>query len=519
MLDVKSGAGKVFLVGAGAGDPGLLTLKGKECLEVADVVVYDWLASNQLLSYVRPGAELIYAGKQANKHTLTQDEINQVLVDKALEGKVVTRLKGGDPYIFGRGGEEAEYCLRYGVPFEVVPGITSAISGPAYAGIPLTHRGYASSVAIVTGHEDPNKDVSALTWAKLATATDTLVFLMGMGNLAKITEKLQEHGRPAETPIALVRWGTTTKQEVLEGTLSTIVAKVAATGFKAPAVIVVGEVVKLRPTLRWWEDKPLFGRRIIVTRARAQASDLSDALRALGAEAVEYPVIKIEAPDSYEPLDNAIKSLDQGYDWIIFTSVNGVEAFLQRLFVLGRDIRALGQAHLAAVGTATAAALENRGLRVDFIPEEYRAEGLLAGFPADQVRGKQILIPRALEARTILPEELKRRGAQVLEVPAYKTVLDAADAPSLVAQLQAGLIDAVTFTSSSTVKNFLTLLKQGGGQIRLLEEVTIACIGPITSETAKTKGLKVDLEAEEYTIPGLVQALVTHYAQEKGKCK
>lgn len=511
MLEFKRGTGKVFLVGAGAGDPGLLTIKGKECLEAADVVVYDWLASDQLLSYVRPNAELIYVGKQANNHTMRQEEINRVLVDKALEGKIVTRLKGGDPYIFGRGGEEAQFCLEHGIKFEVVPGITSAISGPAYAGIPLTHRGVASSLAIVTGHEDPRKKSSAINWDKLATATDTLVFLMGMSNLSNIVGQLIKHGRPASTPIGLVRWGTTTRQEVLEGTLADIVEQVEKRNFKAPAVIVVGEVVRLRPVLRWFEDKPLFGKRIVVTRARAQASELSEELSALGADAVEYPVIKIAPPESFDPLDEAIDGLDQGYDWIVFTSVNGVESFLARLFLKGKDIRALGRAKLAAIGTATAQALEIRGLRVDYIPEEYRAEGLLAGFPQEEVQGKKILIPRAMEARTILPEELAKRGGQVYEVPAYQTVLDTHEAVELVEQLKNGEIDVVTFTSSSTVKNFLSLVEKGGGDVELLKKTTIACIGPITAETAKGAGVQVDLEAQEYTIHGLVQALVQHY--------
>ncbi|MBO8126301.1 MAG: uroporphyrinogen-III C-methyltransferase, partial [Firmicutes bacterium] len=460
-----------------------------------------------------PDAELIYVGKQANRHTMTQDQINEVLVEKALEGKIVTRLKGGDPYIFGRGGEEAEYCRKHGVKFEVVPGITSAISAPAYAGIPLTHRGYASSVSIITGHEDPTKETSALNWEKLATATDTLVFLMGMSNLAKIVEKLITYGRPADTPVALVRWGTTTKQEVLEGTLETIVEKVQSTGFKSPAIIVVGEVVKLRPTLRWFEDKPLFGKRIVVTRARAQASALTERLMSLGAEPLECPTIKISEPDSYEPVDAAIEGLAQGYDWIVFTSVNGVEYFLDRLFVKGKDIRALGEAKLAAIGTATAGALRRRGLRVDFIPTEYRAEGLLAGFPTEEVSGKKVLIPRALEARTILPEELKRRGAKVLEVPVYKTVLDESEGETLVRELSQGQVDAITFTSSSTVKNFLTLLTKAGGSLDLIKGVTIACIGPITAETTRAAGISVDLEADEYTIDGLVESLIEYFAQ------
>ncbi len=511
MLEFEAGVGKVFLVGAGAGDPGLITVKGKDCLQQADVVVYDYLANQKLLAYARPDAELIYVGKMANRHTLTQDEINQVLVEKAQAGKLVCRLKGGDPYVFGRGGEEAEFCLRHGIKFEVVPGITSAISAPAYAGIPVTHRGIASSVSIVTGHEDPTKETSAINWEKLATATDTLIFLMGVTNLPQIVAELVNNGRDPQTPVALVRWGTTPRQEVLEGTLADIVEKVKAANFKAPAIIVVGEVVSLRPTLRWFEDKPLFGKRIIVTRARAQASELTERLMALGAEPLEYPSIKIVEPDSYAPVDAAIRQLATGFDWIIFTSVNGVNAFIERLFVTGCDIRSLGQAKLAAIGKATADGLRSRGLRVDFVPNEYVAESLLSGFPESEVRGQKVLIPRALEARTILPDELRKRGAEVLEVPVYKTIRDDSAGDKLLAELVEGLVDCVTFTSSSTVKNFLALLAKAGGGLDLIKDVTVACIGPITTQTAIEAGIEVDVEAAEYTIDGLVQALVAFY--------
>ncbi|MDI3280873.1 MAG: uroporphyrinogen-III C-methyltransferase [Bacillota bacterium] len=516
------GRGKVFLVGAGPGDPGLLTLRGRQCLERADVVVYDRLANERLLSYARSDAELIYVGKAANRHALPQEEINLLLVQKASEDKVVVRLKGGDPYIFGRGGEEAEVLRRHGIPFEEVPGVTSAVAAPAYAGIPLTHRGYASSLAIVTGHEDPTKGESSLRWEKLATATDTLVFLMGMENLEQIAEKLLAYGRPASAPVALVRWGTTADQEVLVGELGTIARRAAEQNFTSPAIIVVGEVVRLRSLLNWFEEKPLFGRRILVTRSRAQASALSDLLAELGAEPVEFPAIEIAPPESYAPLDEAIERLSS-YHWVIFTSSNGVDAFLQRLLEKGRDARALGGRKLAAIGPGTAAALRRWGLQADYAPaEEFRAEGILAGFPAAEVAGRRFLLPRAAEARDVLPRRLAEQGARVDEVTAYRTVpARSGHQREAVRQLlEEGKIAAVTFTSSSTVRNFLQLLGEGGGGgewRRLLAGVVVACIGPITAETARQAGLTVHVEAEEYTIPGLVRALVRYFEQSKVK--
>ncbi|MGE5576256.1 MAG: uroporphyrinogen-III C-methyltransferase [Syntrophothermus sp.] len=508
----RTQTGKIFLVGAGPGDPGLLTLRGKECIEKADVVVFDRLASDKLLEFARPGAEMIYVGKQSSNHTVPQDEINEILVRKALEGKTVTRLKGGDPYIFGRGGEEAEYARRNGIEFEVVPGVTSAIAGPAYAGIPLTHRGYASSVAIVTGHEDPAKEVSSINWKNLSTATDTIVFLMGMENLAGIVENLKAHGRKPTTPVALVRWGTTVAQETLTGTLDTIVDLAAARHFGSPALIVVGEVVNLRPVLNWFEQKPLFGKRVVVTRSRAQASILSDALREYGAEAIEFPTIEIAPPPSFDGLDAAINRLGE-YDWVIFTSVNGVEAFITRLRDLGRDIRALAGCKLAAIGSQTAAALEARGLRVEFVPSEYRAEAIISGLSDADLRGKRVLLPRAKEAREVLARDLTAQGAQVDDVTAYVTVTggQAARAAELREMFAKGKIHVVTFTSSSTVRNFVKLM--GVEDIAgLLQTVTVACIGPITADTARELGLHVDIMAGEYTINGLVEALAAHFA-------
>ena len=391
--------GLVSLVGAGPGDPGLLTLRGAEVLAAADVVVYDYLANPALLAHVRPEAERIYVGKQAGCHTLSQDQINALLVERGLLGQRVARLKGGDPFVFGRGGEEALALARAGVPFEVIPGVTSALAAPAYAGIPVTHRGLSSSFAVVTGHEDPAKELSAIDWARLATGVDTLIFLMGVGNLPNITERLLAHGRPAETPAATVRWGTRPGQQTVTGTLADIADEVRLADLRPPAVTVIGEVAALRETLRWFEDRPLFGQRVLVTRARTQASVLSARLRALGAEAIELPTIRIVPPADWGPLDRAIESLT-AYDWIVFASVNGVRFFWERLTEADLDARALGAVKLAAIGPITASELETHGLRADYTPPTYVAEAIASGL--GDVRNQRILLPCADIARPAL---------------------------------------------------------------------------------------------------------------------
>lgn len=502
--------GTVYLVGAGPGDYRLITLKGLQCIQEADVIVHDRLADPRLLSFAKPDVELVYVGKESSLHTMRQEEINQVLVDQAKAGNRVLRLKGGDPYVFGRGGEEAIFCLQHGVPFEEVPGITSAIAVPAYAGIPVTHRGIASSFSVITGHEDPAKTETSICWQSLATATDTLVFLMGMENLAHITKRLVENGRPITTPAAVIRWGTKPEQEVLVGTLENIEQLVREHNFKPPAIIIVGEVVKLREQLRWFDSRLLFGKRIVVTRARAQASDLIELLEEHGAECLQYPTIVIEELDDYREIDAAIAELNT-YQWIVFTSVNGVDHFYKRLAHAGKDSRALGQAKIAAIGSQTAEALTKQGIKPDFVPTEFRAEGLLAGFAAD-LTGVRILIPRAEEAREILPEELGKRGADVNVVPVYRTAITMDEADSLVQALQAGRVDAITFTSSSTVKNFLHIL-EGQAVEQLTKDIIIAAIGPITADTAKAAGLRVDVVAREYTIKGLTEVLVESLAK------
>jgi uroporphyrinogen III methyltransferase/synthase len=498
--------GKVYLVGSGPGDPKLISIKGMECIKEADVIVYDRLASPRLLDMAKSGAELIYVGKKAAQHMLEQDQINQLLVDKAKEGKIIARLKGGDPFIFGRGGEEAIILVENNIPFEIISGISSAYSVPAYAGIPVTHRGITSTVAFITGHEDPTKDETDIDWEKISTGVGTLVFLMGVHNLPKIVQQLLKYGRAENTPIALIRWGTLPKQEILVGTLKDIIEKIDKANFKPPAVIIVGDVINLRNKLKWFENKPLFGKHILVTRSRSQASELADLLEKNGAEPIEFPTIKIVPPENFDQLDSAIENLGK-YNWLIFTSANGVDFFFERLKFLGKDLRELKGIRIAAIGPATAKKLENLNLLIDYVPKEYKAEAVIEGFKKFGVSGLNILIPRAEVAREILPDQLREMGANVDVVTAYKTVMDHSKVDKVKKMLLQGKIDIVTFTSSSTVKNFTKLLKDLDLK-KLLEKVAIACIGPITAETARNLGLKVDIEAKEYTIHGLVEAII-----------
>ena len=500
--------GKVYLIGAGPGDYRLLTLKACDCLKQADTVVYDRLADARILQYAPQDAEYIYVGKASSQHTMTQDKICQLLVDLAKEGKTVVRLKGGDPFVFGRGGEEALLLQENDLPFEIVPGVTSAISVPAYAGIPVTHRGIAASFAVVTGHEDPTKDNSDINWQQLATATDTVVFLMGVANLPKITAKLMENGRSGDTPVAIIRWGTKAQQQVWASTVAEAAEMAKREQIKPPCIFLVGNVVKLREKLAWFDNpqlKPLFGKRILVTRSRAQASRLTAGLEDLGADCLEAPAIRIQPPaDNYAALDKAIGSLAD-FDWIIYTSANGVEHFFIRLSEAGLDSRSLCGKKICAIGSATAQALEKHGIKADIVPKEYRAEGILSAMYGKLKEGDKVLLPRAAEARSILPEELKRQGADVVVATAYETVAGEADGMALSEELANGSIDAVTFTSSSTVKNLLKLL--GDNAPELLKNVKIAAIGPITAETCKQNGLQVTVQAQEYTIDGLIQAV------------
>ena len=509
---MKKSSGHVYLVGAGPGDPGLISVKGKACIEKADVLVYDFLAASSLLAYAREGAECIYVGKKGGDHTLKQHKINDLLVEKGSAGLVVTRLKGGDPFIFGRGGEEVEALIEAGISFEIVPGVTSAVAASAYAGIPLTHRKYTSTVAFVTGHEDPEKASSRIDWQALATGIGTLVFFMGVKNLPNIVQQLTRHGMSAETMIALIRWGTTTRQQTVTGTLGDIVEKIAAAGLKSPAIIVVGDVVELRETMQWFEKKPLMGKRMVVTRAREQASDLLQLLNDAGADCLECPTIQIAPPDDWEPLDRAIQHLSD-FQWLVFTSVNGVKFFFKRLFELGKDVRALHHIKTACIGPATEQGLRRFGLTCDILPESYRAESVVEAFKKQEIAGKKILLPRASEARFILPKELSNMGAKVDEIPVYVTRIADDNKTTLLDRLADQRIDCITFTSSSTVKNFKQLIPETSFK-QLMAPVTVACIGPITADTARELGFDVHLVADTYTIPGLVDVLIAHFKND-----
>ncbi|NBD25896.1 uroporphyrinogen-III C-methyltransferase [Paenibacillus glycinis] len=513
MIDLLTGKskGKVYLVGAGPGDPKLITIRGMECIRACDVIVYDRLASPRLLRYLKPDAEKIYVGKLPDRHTMKQEDINQLLVDLAIQGKIVTRLKGGDPTIFGRVGEEAELLRQHEIEFDIVPGITSAIAVPAYAGIPVTHRDLASSLSIITGHESPDKLDHSIHWDKVTLATGTLVFLMGVAKIGYIAEQLIKNGKPATTPVALVRWGTRVEQRTVTGTLETIEAIVNAANFKPPAVIVVGDVVLQREKLNWYERKPLFGTRVLVTRARSQSSDLCDRIEELGGEACEFPVIAtrpISEPTAIAQADAALADAD-GYDWIMFTSVNGVDYFFDRLKKLRVDIRQFHRARIAAVGPRTAEALEQRGVIVDALPVKFQADDLLVGLTDRLEPGMRVLLPRGDLARDVLPRELKARGLLPVEIDVYETVIAQDQDEAVLEQLREGSVHVITFASSSTVTNLLEVLRRMGVEqpLELLRNVDIACIGPVTAQTAAEAGLTVTIQPEHATIDGLIAAI------------
>jgi uroporphyrinogen III methyltransferase/synthase len=482
-----------------------------DCLRQAEVIIYDYLANEQLLELAPPEAERIYVGKKAGAHALSQDKINSLLVEKG-RSSLVVRLKGGDPFIFGRGGEEAQVLAVAGIDFEIVPGVTSAISVPAYAGIPLTHRELASSVAFVTGHEMAEKEDSAIHWDKLATGVGTLVFLMGVKNLKKIASNLMAAGRAAETPVAVIRWGTSSEQQTITGRLENIAQATEDAGITPPAIIVVGEVVGLRDQLNWFELRTLFGKTIVVTRAREQASDFRTLLEERGAHCLEFPTIQVVPPTSWTPLDNAIGQLAD-YDWVIFTSVNGVRFFFERLQEQGKDGRALHGIKLGAIGPKTGATIVERGLRPDLIPPEYRAEAVIDALGKDEVSGKKFLLPRAAKAREILPEKLEEMGGKVDVVTAYETVRPPGKAEEVRRLLQKGEIACITFTSSSTVDNFAAMFPDDNLPA-LVGDAAVASIGPITAETAGGYGLEVDIIPEEYTIEALTASIVEYFSKE-----
>lgn len=505
-------SGKVYLVGAGPGDPGLLTLKGKECLEQADVVLYDYLANPVLLQYAPATAQRLYIGRRGRGQYQDQADINRLLIERAKEGHVVVRLKGGDPFVFGRGGEEAEAMAAAGVEFEIVSGVTAAVAVPAYAGIPVTHRTLASTVTFVTGHEDPTKPETLLEWPKLANVSGTLVFMMGMKNLPSIVAHLLAEGRSSDQPVAAIRWGTKADQKTIVGTLADIVEKTEAAQLEPPTVIVVGEVVRLRGQLNWFETKPLFGKRIVLTRAQEQAREFSQLLAAYGAEPVEVPTIQIVPPASWQALDDAISRLGT-YQWLIFTSVNGVGPFMDRLHAAGKDARALANLRICAIGPRTAQELKTYGLTADLVPTEFQAEGVIASLAQVGIRGNRVLIPRAEVAREILPEQLRELGAAVDVIPVYRTIVPTVDVASLTQQLHEGRVAALTFTSSSTVRNFVELFGGQEAVTRLVAQVAIACIGPITARTAEEHGLTVTIMPAENTVPALAEAIVKHFSE------
>jgi uroporphyrinogen III methyltransferase/synthase len=503
----------VYLIGAGPGDPGLLTVKGKEILEKADVVIYDYLANKAFLDYCRDDAQIIYVGKKGGDHTLPQDKINELIVAKASEGNVVARLKGGDPYVFGRGAEEGEELLDAGIDFEVVPGVTSAVAGPAYAGIPLTHRKYASSVSFITGHEDPTKGESAHDWESLAKGTSTLVFFMGVKNLPHITKNLMQAGMDPDTPAALVRWGTTCRHFSMVSTVTNIAEDALNQGIKPPSLLVVGHVVALRDRLNWFEHRPLLGKGIVVTRARQQSSGLVSLLSDLGACCYEFPTIRIKPLDDYTDVQARIAVLDE-YDWLLFTSVNGVIHFWNQLRSAGRDARAMGGKKIAAIGPATARELEARGVFPDFVPEKYVAESVVAGLLERGIQGKKVLVPRAEKAREVLPEGLRQVGCEVDVLPVYETVLADAGRHDVLAGLERGEIHCLTFTSSSTVENFFSLVEPEVVRGFVDQGLVIAVIGPITAKTLEGYGFSATIQPGDYTVPALAEAVANGMKQE-----
>jgi uroporphyrinogen III methyltransferase/synthase len=501
--------GHVALVGAGPGDPGLLTLRAAERLAQADVVIYDRLVSADVLAFIPPTAERIYVGKEAGAHALDQAGINALLVERARAGQRVVRLKGGDPFVFGRGGEEAEALAAAGISFEIVPGVTSAVAVPAYAGIPVTHRQIATSFAVTTGHEDPTKGLETVNWPALAQGADTLVVLMGVGALDDIVGRLLAAGRSPQTLAAVVRWGTTPEQQTVVAALAVLPQAVRDAGLRPPALLVVGEVVRLRERLRWFDRRPLFGKRILVTRTREQASRLVRLLSDLGARPIEVPSIAVVDPPDWQPADGALQTLAV-YDWLVLTSANGVRKLFARLAHLGGDARWLAPVRVAAIGPATAAALREHGIAADLVPTEYRGAAVAQALVEAGVASQRVLLARAADVPEELAARLRAAGADVQEVPLYRTVVPEDAAPRAREALRAG-VDIITFTSSSTVRNLLTL---AGPERERVGQAVIACIGPVTAETARALGLRVDVVAREYTIEGLVAALVEHAGRQ-----
>jgi len=534
--------GIVYLVGAGPGDIGLLTVKGMRCLQKAEVVIYDFHLNAQILNYIDHNAEFIYAGKRGGHHTMTQDEINAAILEKAREGKIVCRLKGGDPFVFGRGGEEAQVLAKEGIAFEVVPGVSSSVAAPAYAGIPLTHRLYSSSFAVIPGYEDTTKEESSIDWAKLSTGVGTLVFLMAVKNIELLTEKLIENGRSPETPVAVIRWGTRPDQKTLVSTLKDIAKLVREKDIRPPAVTIVGDVVNLRKELNWYEKKPMFGHRVLVTREHSGGFEL---LEELGAEVIQFPTIEIVPPENWGELDRAIDTIES-YDWLIFTSSNGVKYFFSRLFEKGRDIRELKGMKICAIGEKTAASIAKFGIRVDLLPENFNAEGLIETFigevksqkskvksaegiqttepsprrvacgdqtpNSELFKGIRFLLPRAEVAREIFPDKVRELGGSIDVPVAYRAVKPDMHGKRLRRFLKEGRITIATFTSAATFNNFREILREEADE--LLQGVAIAVIGPVTARAIEKAGLKVQIMPQESTVEAMTAEIIKWAAKE-----
>ncbi len=500
--------GKVVLIGAGPGDTGLLTLNGKVWLQRAHVVLYDHLVNPDMLRFTQKSTEIIYVGKKEGIASMEQEQINQLLISKAREGKTVIRLKGGDPFIFGRGGEEIQAVKEAGISFIIVPGVTSVTGVAAYAGIPLTHRDLSSTFSVITGSNEKKQGDIHIDWEKIASRSGTLVFLMGARKLPLIVEKLMRFGKSPDTPVAVVQWGTTARQKTWVGTLGTIVEISAKDKILPPALTIIGEVVNLKPIIEWYEHLPLFGKTVVVTRKGDQAESMIERLQELGAEPFFFPVIETISPENWDALDNALNNLAQ-YHGLIFTSVNGVQFFMERLKAIGQDIRNLKGLRVFTIGPKTAEAVHDLGICVDVVPENFVAESLIESIGKENIEGKRFLLPRAAIARETLPEELRKLGAIVDVAPAYQTVLPAPKMDELSKRLEAGSIDFITFTSSSTVKNFLALT--GDKLLPAIKNTKIACIGPITEKTARDAGLNVEIVPEQYTVASLLDAIETSF--------
>jgi len=504
--------GKVYLVGAGPGDPALITVKGRQILENADVVVYDNLATPLLLACVNHQAKLIYVGKKSGKHTMDQASISKLLVELAKEGLNVVRLKGGDPFIFGRGGEEAQTLFEHNIEFEIIPGVTSAAAVPAYAGIPLTHRQYASIVTFLTGHEDPKKVDSGIPWSRIPVS-GTIVILMGVANIRKIKERLLENGMSYKTPFAIICNGTLPDQDIVEGKLIEMDIIAKKRGVKPPAIIIIGNVVNLRKELLWFEKKPLFGKRILITRPREQIDEIMSLLTDMGAFCIPFSTISIVPPDKWDLCDSAIANI-KNYNWIIFTSKNGVKFFFSRFHELGNDIRDLKGIKIGAIGPKTAQALKDMYININFVPKEYRAEGIVSYISNIEIKGKRFLLPRAEKARDYLPTKLEQMGAEVDIVPVYKNVLPNIHGDYIEYVKKMFLnkdIHIAVFTSPSTFQNFLKLMNidEDIEKIRdFLNGTKIACIGPVTGNVIEKTGLSINIMPERYTVSNLVDSIV-----------